>query len=479
MKNLKFFTLLSALTEKELSEFSKYLKQQHGKEAVALKVFDYFRKYRSGIEADKKPDMAYVYRKIFHEEISANEGNRKNMLNAFSDLHLWLKDFLLTAKACGDSFESQVLWLQILQEKGLEDSFSKEAERFFKETKADRQKGINGYLREATASYFFYRNLIQGGAKPEVDTFQQCLNAIQVCSETIQLKMAAEIANLEKLLPQEPAPKPLKKPQKKDIDSAVLPLLYKEALQLVNMPEEIHFTALNKMLVNNVDALEPQELHQVLRYLYNFVAIQNRNGNLAAFAEALHRLNIFALDHDFFAQKNEMTATGFTNIVNVACAQQDYTWVTKFISDKNSLLPEDVRAETVAISNALVSFEKKQFAQTLEQLESTLFKDFNYVIRAKSLVLRSLYEIDADPDEMADYCNTFEAMLRRKRKSRTAVVDSLLRFTSIFKMLLQQKIEKEALHDLINASPNLFFREWLLAKLDNYDDRHRPGKGSR
>ena len=68
MKNSKFFTLLGTLTIEEVPAFHKYLRQLHGGEKVALKVFEYARKLYPRFEDQKKLDIEYAYRKLFGTE---------------------------------------------------------------------------------------------------------------------------------------------------------------------------------------------------------------------------------------------------------------------------------------------------------------------------------------------------------------------------------------------------------------------------
>jgi len=459
MKNPKLFALLDTLEENEVSDFHKYLKQQHGKEAVALQVFDYVRKHWGD---EDKLELTYAFRKIFKAEISGSATHRKKILNAYSDLNLWLKDFLLTEKALKNTFENQVLWLGILQERGLEDAFSKAATQFFEETNAAPQKGIKGHIRQATANYFHYQHLLRAKAQVDQKAFEQCMQTLGACSEILQLKMASEKANMQKYLP----PNDTKKAEPKP---AVLLLIYRELHQLLITEQEVHFHQLNKMLVENIETLDSVELQELLKHLYNYAAQQIRNGKEAVFVKALHLLNLFGLEHNFFTEKGVMSATNFSNIVNIACSVQDFDWISKFVASKSKLLPDDIREDTVAQTKALIFFEKKAFRKALKVLESTEFKDFKFVIRSRSLVLRSYYELGEDVDKIVEYCINFEALLRRQPKTQAGFVEATLAFTSVFKAMAQGKGEKQALVQKVNETPNMYFKKWLLEKLEEYD----------
>ncbi|MFN0037816.1 MAG: hypothetical protein ACKVUS_22360 [Saprospiraceae bacterium] len=486
MQKLKFFTLLRTLTEKEVQAFHKQLKQLHGGEEIALRVFEYAKRLHPDFRDGKKLDMAYAYSKIFGADLAENENNRKKMLNALSDLHLWLKDFLLSEKVRLNSLESQVLWLGILQERGLGDDFSKLSARFYTEVSAYLKRDIKGFMRDMVAAYFYYQHLTWAMPLPDVGAIQQCMDTLELCTETIRLKMACEMASLKKVRPSEPtaskaSPRSLEPPETHAAKSPPLLLLYREIHQLLMTEEEAHYTRLEAMLAEYADQIDPAELHGILRYMHNYAAMQIRidKGKEAVFGKKVHQLNKFGLQHDFFTQKGAMSVTEFTNIVNAACSVKDFVWANSFVAEQSRFLPDDIRQDTMLLANAIILFEKKHFKQTLQLLRLTEFRDIHYAIRSRALILRSYVELREDADTILDYCSSFEALLRRNRKPQTGAVEATLEFIRVLKMLLLGKADKQALLERIEQTPNLYFRTWLRAQAEGYEAKYAARKQSK
>ncbi len=472
MKNLKFFALMRTLEKEEVAHFQKYLKHFHGGEDIALQAFKYARtNYKKD---EKKLDIAYAYQKIFGEEITEN--TRKKLLNTLSDLYLWLKDFLLSEKMRQDAFESQAIWLGILQEKGLVAPFSRLATSTYAETIGSPIKNTDDCWKGLLASYFYYQHLSLTKPAPDINDLQNCLDTIARCAETIRLKMAVEIANLKKIRPTQ-TPTTLSEASKisQDEDPPLL-LMYRKLNQLEAPGRESSFFQLQAMLVEHASAIEPVELHWIFKYLYNYAATEIRNGHEDFFGKALHQLNIFGLERGFFIKKGVMVATEFVNIINVAARAKDYVWTDSFMKEQSQFISDDTRADAVLLANAVILFEKQDYKQALNLLEPTEFNDPHLFIRAKSLAVRCYFELKENTSSILEHCLTFERWLIRKRKPQTGAVEAALTFIRICKFLSAGKIDKQKLIDQIEEAPHVYFKEWLLAQAKNYKAKHAARK---
>ncbi|MBK8427053.1 MAG: hypothetical protein IPL27_14255 [Lewinellaceae bacterium] len=245
MKKLKFFLLLDTLNEQEVSAFHKYLKRMYKGEESALKIFEYARKLFPKPWDKQKLDMEYAYRKIFRTALTAEERNRKKMLNSLSDLYLWLKDFLLTEKVCSNSLESQALWLQILHKRGLKEEFARQAAGFYTQVGTPPEKGTKMYMRDLVAGYFQFQHLFSVRPSPPIGALQECLDVLNLNAEIIKLKMTCEINTAKKVRPLKLDPEVmsvfLAAGEKKMAKSRLLLRIYKGIDALILTGREEHF----------------------------------------------------------------------------------------------------------------------------------------------------------------------------------------------------------------------------------------------
>lgn len=480
MKKLKFFLLLDTLEEGEVIAFHKYLKRVHRGEDTAIKIFEYIRKLFPKPLDKQKLDMEYAYRKIFRERITEKERNRKKMLNSLSDLYLWLKDFLLTQKVCSNSLESQALWLQILHKRGLKEEFARQAAGFYTQVGTPPEKGTKMYMRDMAAGYFQFQHLFSVRPSPPISALQECLDVLNLNAEIIKLKMTCEMNTAKKVRPLELDPEAmavfLVAREKRMAKSRLLLRIYKGIDALILTEQEDDFNAVEHLLFEQAENLDPDELHGILSYLHNFAAAQIRAGKEHIYAPKLHRLNQFGLKHSFFTLKGEMSPTQFTNIVNAACTVKDFDWAKLFVEDQLQLVSDKLRDKTRSLSLATIYFEQANYREVLKCLEAKDYQEIHYIIRSRLLILRSYFELQEDVEKNLDYCIAFEAQLLRFRKPKTGAVEATLEFVRVCKMILQEKADKTILLTRITENANLYLRNWLLKQVTHYKGRSAPPK---
>lgn len=473
MQDSKFLTLFRRLESPEVPAFYKYLKQQHGEDTIALRVFEYVRKFYPDRLDDKKLELTYAYRVLFRAELSEKGVDRRKMLNTLSDLHLHLKDFLLCEKVRNDALEGQALWLGILQERGLHAEFSRQATDFYETVKGTPQKNVKALLRDLLADYFHHHHRSLSRVPEDTAALQAYLDTLHTCAETIRLKITCEIRSLLEL---ETSPndlaQPAKPPEPTAMEKAPLFRLYREVHQLLEHKSEAHFDQIGVLLREHAKDLDPLELHEILKYMYNYGAKFVRNGDEIALANKLHPFNTFAEQHGFFKQKDVMTPIGFTNIVNVACAAKDFEWAAAFVKKYGHLMSDPV----VTLAQAVILFDQTDFDKVIDVLGQKTFRDVPDAMRARLLILRSYHGRGEDIDRILNYCGSFEGWLRRHQDTKPGPVAGVRAFLHLFKLLLLEETNKATLLARIESTPNMYCRTWLRNQASNYKGKYAPRK---
>lgn len=468
MNDLKFLTLLRTLDDKELSAFNKYLKQAHGNEQIALSLFAYILKFYPGLRDEKKLDLDYAYRKVFKKELGEE---RKNALNTLSDLHTWLKHFMLSEKATKAPLESQALWLSILWERGLEAEFARLFARLQTETDALSKMSATDYMRDMIVNHF--KCYYSTGDKLDRDgeLIRQYEDALDMFYVVTKFKIACEKANRRNVLslPLEP------EVTLAHIDFSEIPayeqqpllLLYREVYQLVALHREDSYDRIEAMLPEYAEKVAPAELHRIVSYLYNYASSQTRKDR-NEFWEKMHWLNKFGVEHAVFVREGGMSVTQFNNIVSIACNMRDVDWASWFIKSQSHFLPEHLREEATILADATISFEKKEYDKILKALEGREFKELLDKIRSRAMILRTNYELGDKDDRLWDSCTVFEAFLRRHEREKIEAVVAALNFTGILKMLAWRTVDKDKIISDIESKQPLYFKPWLLEKANDY-----------
>ncbi len=471
MKKSKLFSLLRTLDHNELSSFSKYIIRLHGREDVALAVFNYIKKFFPGFLDERKLEKRYAHLRIFKEPWAAKPGNDSKLLNALSDLHLWLKEFLLFQRISDKSFETQILWMKILKERGLSAELSRQAARLHGDIRTTARTSISDYIKGMEANYFLYYYLTPNKLSESISTLQDCGNDMDLFYSVSRVKLACEMANRKNLMKleysQEALPTVIELSKTKELSNAPLLKLYMAVYKLLSRWEDQRYLEIEKMLTTYVGKIEQEELLTILSYLHNYAAIQIRHGN-ERYWMITHRLNKFGADHGAFTGKSQITANQLNSIVNTACKVKDFDWASSFIKTHRNILPEDNKDNALLLAEAIILVEQKKYRLALKKLEKADLPELYDTIRARSLLLICHYELADSELDIIGLCIAFEGYLKRHRKPRLEAVEATLRFIRMVKMLARGKAPRDEILREIEANPSIYFKAWLLEKTRVY-----------
>lgn len=460
MATTKFFTLFNSLTGEEVLAFGKYLKRMHAKEAVALEVFQTIRRQPEA----KRGDVGHLCIHLYRSETPAI---RKNLLNTLSELHLWLKDFLLFKKATAESFVSQYLWLDILREKGLENEFLHQAEPWQAEIAGAPVRNPEDCLKTVMANHLLHHNRPAGRKLPDEVMLMRLKDDLDRFYALAGIRLACELANFRNLHPWDkqgeapPPPEPVLLPE---IQSFPLFLLYQKVYRLITGQAEADYNGAIQILSAHASDIEPAEMHTLVTYLRNFATMQIRNGR-EEYWESVHQLNKFGVEWGVFTTDG-IQVSQFNNIVTCACRVKAFDWAIEFIQTQSLHLPAAMRDNTVFLARMIVAFDKGEYEAVLNGLRSKTFNLLLENIRARALTMNCMYELE--DDDTFDYCLAFEAFLRRTKQTKREAIKGTLNLVRIVKMLIQKRAPKATLLQTVENLQPLYFKSWLMQKAMKY-----------
>ncbi len=470
MQKLKFISLLKNLSQQELEAFHKHLKRYHPREKIALRVFEYLIRFFPDFEKKEKIRLEYVYQKVFKSDFNQEEHAQKKMLNTASDLYKWLKNFLIVSKTQQNQQLRQTIWLSILQERGMQEEFSRKATAFYHQTRSSPFTTPADALPNWMASYFQREQLSLDKPFNNVKSIQQCTETMTDCWELIRMRMACEMRVVKRVTDQTQTHRLKEATDFQQLGLYILKDIYQTLWRLTDSGEDEHFVRLESLLIQHGQHLDPKELEWFIRYAYNFTADESRHNEDALQYERMHRLNKIGLTHGVFIQDGHLPSSAFGNIVTVACHTKDFEWARRFIVDYSRIILENKRQEAILLAQSILAFEMGRFQEVLSLLGPVGFEAPLDILRSKSLLLRSYYELQAEQDLILDTCAYLENLLRRSPK--TEAVKALLAFVLILKRLVAQKSSKKVILDCIDKAPTLYSKKWLLEKTQHYKARY-------
>lgn len=482
MLKSKFVTLFQTLDKEEFFRFEAYLRGLYRRQKVAVAVFDYLKKHFPKFDDVGKLDKDYAIIKIFGPP-SNGEKNSKKLLNALSDLHLWLRDFLLLEEMKKDSPERDFIWMKILARKKLDLAFFRQTRKTREALESEPAKDMWTYFHLAAANYleFFHPNFQK--LAPDPGVLKRFNHYLDLFYTSAKLKYASEAANRKKILqdPGEPdLPELVAGLMKKDgVRDEKTVEVYRLLYRMNSNPEELatYFDVKN-FLLSSYRSIHIKDQEVVLSYLLNFTASQIKRGN-PAFRQEAFELYCFGLE-GILTQDGYLSPTKFSNIVNTACMLKEFRWVESFVRDYEKYLEPESRQSILNLSLGIIHFEKKEFSSAIERLSRVDFSDIFDSLRAKSFLLRCYCELGESEELILLFCDSFEKFLRRNKNLGKESILTTMNFIKAVRKLTQKKEDKAALIAEIGNAEFVFFKDWLLEKAAGYDSKFaaRKGKGA-
>jgi len=470
MTHNKFLDILKTLSKQEIDAFYKHLKLNHSREKIGLGVLTQIIGFYPDFEQIKAQNIAHIYQKVFNAPFDEKGRALKNFQNTCFDLHKWLKNFLIAAKVQENKTLQQGIWLSILQERNLEKAFSKQAKTFYHHTRSTPFSTHSDAFPNWVASYFLREQLSRNKPLVHANIIQQCTETMTECWDIIRLKMACEMTLLHQTTQHLPAQKVLEAPTFQQLGLFILKKIYETLWRLTDTEEDVYFVQLNALLNEHGHRLDGHELQWILRYAFNFIAKKSRKNQDELDYKKMHRLNQIGLKYGVFSRDGFLPSSAFGNIVNIACLSKDVAWAIQFMNTNNHIIHPESRAKALLLAQAIIAFETGKFREVIQPLETKSFPDTLDNLRAKSLLLRSYFELKYEQDFLLDNCAFFENLLRRSPKTES--VKAMLVFVLTLKLIVTQKSSKSVILKRIQNTPNMYSRKWLLQKTTDYEARY-------
>ncbi len=470
MLNNKFLTLLKTLTSIELSQFEQYLTTRHAKKKIAISVFKYIKKFHSRYDHEDL-DKKIAFKKIF----KGRPFNYRKIMDAVSDLYLILEDFLVLLELKAEPFERNYLLMQNLKKRNANKFFTRKLEE------------LNGYLNDQEKIDFWlflnrlklnHSNYYKTNTekltvdKPSIKTAMENLDLFFISAK---FKYACELMSRKNLLQEELTINLLEDSidvyQKKKLKGTPLTALFRLAILLISNEDIQHYNALKNDLDINKELLQKQDLHILNSYLLNFVTQKINQGKKQFISEAFDLFN-FAIDNDILATNGLISSIRFYNIIDTACYLKksgeldNLDWPNEFIENWKNYIEEDKRNNVVRLGRAKILFEDQSFSKVIEAIADVTFENVIFDIRARTLTIRSFYELKENKELISAQINAFDIFLKRNKTLNEKVKESSFNFVRLFRKLIKETPDKTKLKTLATDSQFLICRDWFLEQIN-------------
>lgn len=246
--------------------------------------------------------------------------------------------------------------------------------------------------------------------------------------------------------------------------------IYRRILALLQQPDESqHYLDFKVYLLKHESLFTNQELNDLYGYALNY-CIQRINYGHSTFYQEILELYQQLLPKGLLWQEGHLNHWTFRNIVTAGIRTESFAWTEAFIQDYQQYLPTKDRENAVRYNLAAFHYARRDYQQALRQLHGVEFTDNFYQLGAKTIQLKSYFELEEGEAFLA-LSEAFRKYLVRHAKlsdyHRTSNQHFLRLTKRLFKLKQSPKAsrqheqKKSGLGALLQETRPLANKDWL------------------
>ena len=256
--------------------------------------------------------------------------------------------------------------------------------------------------------------------------------------------------------------------------------IYLRVLLLLRSSDEKQYAPTLETVQAQQSQLSFSEQQVIYNYLQNFCIEQINKGN-GGFLKELFRLYMVQLDERLFFEGGFLPQWHYKNIVTTGLRLGQTEWVRKFIEEYRQHLNPDVADNAYRYNLAAWHYHQGHLQEVMGLLFQVEYTDLRYNLDAKSLLLRTYYDLEEEEALLA-LTDAFRQYLKRNKnlsEFQKKGYYNLLKFTRrAFRLKVNKGITRqdrwhrslEKLHADLATANTVFNRSWLEGKVKELRD---------
>ncbi len=469
MTNSKAIILIKSLTSNQLMDLEESIKKKHPK-SLTLKTFRFIKKTcDSSIEG--KLNKEALHTALFKDK-PYNDVNIRFHLSKLAKL---IQQFIVDSKP-SSQFESSIYFLKHCREKRLHKLFEKQFSIELQKLKDSKKRNQDFYHKQylLEIEYQAFRSSYAQTTKRHtefagknkisaIDKFFTLSKLKQICSE---LNYQKTFQTEENITLGKETIKLVEENTTLREESAIN--IYYLVYQTLVAPEEIeNFHQLQSSISANSSVFEHDEARELYIFAQNY-CIRKVNSGAPKFLNTLFNLYKESIEKQLIYQNGELSPWDYKNIVSLALRLDQLTWTKQFIEEEKLNISPDERENAYSYNLANYHFVAQKYAKAIQLLLAVEYKDVFYQLGAKTILLKSYYELD-EFDAMYSLLESFKTLLNRKKDISKNNKMLYINFIKILKKLIRttwREEQKVSLKEQLAKTKLLAERAWLNRKLE-------------
>ena len=396
--------------------------------------------------------------------------NDKVIRYLLTDVNKAIYEFFCYKQLQKQQKKKQLLLLNELADRKCERTFSKTFKSAITDFENARQADAESLLYYSEVLGLKARSELESGQRSS-DAFEQSALYMDQYFVARKLQISAEKINLNYILKND-WEDPFLDVIIEQIDNGMFSnvpyiQLYRLIILSLTEPEnEAAFTSLKSQVPEIIESLAESEITDLYQYLLNY-CIRKINAGRLQFQDELLAVYQNALEHGALLNNGKISQWDFKNIVTISLRTGNTAYARDFIHGYKQALPSNQRTNALAYNLANLNFSEKNFRGAISQLQKVDLDDVFYRLDARSILLKSYYELD-DQDALYYHAAAFRSMLNRNRKisdQQRKLYLNLIKHTLSLSRSAGDRLKVMTIKKRIQEKPNVADLRWLEEKI--------------
>ncbi|MFK8007017.1 MAG: hypothetical protein AB8H03_11620 [Saprospiraceae bacterium] len=478
----KLIQSFQGLNRKEMTRFYEFVHSPYFNkhEEVKSLVAHFNNLYPRFLE--KTCERKKLYKNVFPNQ----KHNQKHLALLFTYTWRLLNQFLIQEQFKKNEIQQNIFLLQSLRKNGSHRNYEKllsEVERNLVKSKIQNSDfSFQQFLVKSEAERFHTQL-----EKHETDwSIQQKQNHLDHFYFSEKLKDACEMMMRSKILQVEYSYQMLDDILE-EIENNIeryeqIPsiIIYYQVFQMMTKGTSEFYQDLIPILKKYESSFPKEELESIYNHLQHFCMTKINTGD-DNYLNKLFQLYKMQLEAELLIENNYLSEWHYKNIVTVALRLDELDWVKIFIEDYRDRLDPEVVENAYTFNLAAYYYQTEQLEKVLNLLVRVEYTDIRYRVHAKSLLLRTYYDLN-EYEAFLSLTESFRQYLQRNNKISASRRDGFINLVKFAKRAFQiknsiaiSKTEKmqQELHKLlkdIELANTIFNQSWLNLKVSELEN---------
>ncbi len=463
----KLIVQLSHLDAHEMQRFRDFVFSPfHNKNKKLQQLFIFIEKHYPDFKTETFTKKA-AYKAMY----AGNKYDDSKLRAMTSMLSRLLEDFLTIDRFRNDETQYDLMLLDALQDKGMDKYYGRQLEKMYARQEQSPHRDIAHHFNGHQIEQRSYNFAVSRKAPHIAQSLYRVIHDLDAYYIASRLKFSCELLNRQNILGEPFDMKSLQimldfLKENKALEIPVL-TIYFFILQTFLEPEnEDHFDKLLNLLESHARTFPPAENKVMFGYAMNY-CIKKINSGKNGYLEKVFLLYELLIEHGAIFEGAFLSQWDYKNIVTTALRLNKTEWTENFIHGFKDRLHLAVRNNAFKYNLANLNYFKGDFDKTMLLLREVEFTDISYELSAKSLLLKSYFELN-EYEALFNHAETFKLFLRRNKKIsayQKNIYKNLLRYIVKLSELksMQQRVPDSLINEIENAS-DIADKTWLLKK---------------